>query len=51
MLLGEELNLGFWIGALFIGGGLLIAARAEPKKFNRGIDGRGASEEGLNGGK
>ncbi len=31
MLLGEELNLGFWIGALFIGGGLLIAARAEPK--------------------
>lgn len=29
MLLGEDLNLGFWIGALFIGGGLLIAARAE----------------------
>lgn len=29
MLLGEELNVGFWIGALLIGGGLLIAARAE----------------------
>jgi drug/metabolite transporter (DMT)-like permease len=31
MLLGEELNLSFWVGALLIGGGLLVAARAEPK--------------------
>jgi len=31
MLLGEELNLSFWIGALLIGGGLLVAARTEPK--------------------
>jgi len=31
MLLGEELNLIFWIGAVLIGGGLLVAARAEPK--------------------
>ncbi len=28
-LLGEEFNLGFWIGAVLIGGGLLVAARAE----------------------
>jgi len=32
LLLGEELNLGFWIGAVLIGGGLLVAARAEPKR-------------------
>jgi drug/metabolite transporter (DMT)-like permease len=32
LLLGEELNLGFWIGAMLIGGGLLVAARAEPKQ-------------------
>jgi drug/metabolite transporter (DMT)-like permease len=31
MLLGEELNLSFWIGALLIGGGLLVASRTEPK--------------------
>lgn len=34
MLLGEDLNLGFWIGAALIGGGLLVAARAEPKSKN-----------------
>jgi len=31
ILLGEELSLGFWIGAVLIGGGLIVAARAEPK--------------------
>jgi drug/metabolite transporter (DMT)-like permease len=36
MLLGEELNLGFWIGALLIGGGLLVAARAESKDLTAG---------------
>ena len=30
-LLDEEFNLGFWIGAVLIGGGLLVAARAESK--------------------
>ncbi len=34
-LLGEELNLGFWIGAVLIGGGLLVAARAESKNSTR----------------
>lgn len=30
-LLGEVFNLGFWIGAVLIGGGLLVATRAESK--------------------
>ena len=36
MLLGEELNFDFWIGALLIGGGLLVAARAESKDPTEG---------------
>jgi len=33
-VLGEELNFGFWIGAMLIGAGLLVAARAEPGRGN-----------------
>ena len=36
-LLGEQFDLGFWIGAALISGGLLVAARVEPRnnKQNR----------------
>jgi drug/metabolite transporter (DMT)-like permease len=34
-LLGEELSFGFWLGAVLIGAGLLIAARVEATKRQR----------------
>jgi drug/metabolite transporter (DMT)-like permease len=35
MLLGEELGFGFWVGALLIGAGLIIAARVEASGSDR----------------